>query len=59
MLDKFNELCNQILTEAKKRPIKRRTVRIKNMPTTKNMDQFCEGKKKPMSTPLTQTKNVK
>ena len=57
MLDKFNELCNQILTEAKK-PVKRRVVRIKNMPVKKNLDQFCQGKTKSMKTPLTQTKNV-
>ena len=58
MLDKFNELCNQILTEAKK-PVKRRVIRIKNMPTKKNLDQFCQGKTKEIKTPLTQTKNVK
>lgn len=58
MLDKFNELCNQILTEAKK-PVKRRVTRIKNIPCKKNMDQFCDGKTKPIQTPLTQTKNVK
>lgn len=57
-MQKLNKLYEQVITECKKKRVKRKTVRIKNMPTTKNMDQFCQGKTKGIKTPLTQTKNV-
>lgn len=58
MLDKFNQLCEEILAD-KKKTVKRKAVRVKNIPVKKNVNQFCEGEKKELKTPLTQEKNVK
>lgn len=54
MMQKFNKLYNQIITECKRRPIKRKKVKVKNVPTTKNVDQFCRVTRKPIVTSLTQ-----
>lgn len=59
MLEKLNKIYEQIISEAKAAKVPRRKrVRIKNIPTTINMDQYCHGATRPMRTPLTQKRNT-
>lgn len=58
MLEKFNAIYENIMTDAKK-PIKRKRVRVKNVKTAENVNQFCEGETKRLKVADTQKKNVK
>lgn len=58
MLEKFNQLCESIFTDAK-RPIRRKRVRVKNVSVKSNTDQYCEAKTRKMREAKTQQKNVK
>lgn len=64
MLAKLTKIYEQVINESKSipnvnKPKRRKRVRIKNIPTTVNMDQFCKGSTKTIKTSLNQKSNVK